>query len=199
MNDYRRRRSAVDPRQGVRTPAPPPSMPAYPEDDRYGMESGKKAVGFPLGQPTMFKHGRILRDCHWIINWDYRGPVAPAGTDQLAVACFTTDKDEAALIRHVQLQALALAQDNIDARWQIWAEGHQLAAGGQTQTPTELDIYIPPICLVTTYFRVINNAANAIYFQYALNTVKFNAGNDVWTWGTANQRPNPAIGAVVWP
>lgn len=176
-------------------------MPMEPQTDPYGF--GAKAIGYPMGQASVFAGGRPLRDCLFDTTWEHRGPVANTITD-LGTALVTgrmLPDNRALYIPRLYLVALATTNLNLDARWQIYADGKFIHGAPWEGAPQDVDIYFPPRTQINFYFRVINNLGVGInvFFDYAVQTVEFDVRGDIWDWGTGSNIPNPAAGAVVWP
>lgn len=180
-------------------PIPPPDMPTEKQTDPYGF--GAKAIGNPMGQPTVFVGDRPLRDCIFGTTWDHRGPVADTDTDLGAVLVTgrMLPDDRALYIPRLFLTSFILTNFDLDSRWQLYADGKFIHGAPWEAASQDIDIFFPPRTQVTFYFRVVNNVGANVFFDYAVQWVEFNAGDDIWKWGTGSNIANPAAGAVVWP
>lgn len=170
------------------------------KDDRYGQAGRVKAIGYPLGKPTMFIDGRLLE------NYEYeaaRGVMTGVGnaTSNLTIQMLAVPYNRALYIPWVVMGTFGNFTEDIVASWQIWADNREIASGVAGAYRADTKIYIPMDSQVTFYARIVNAigpVANRFYF-YGVPLITFDTRPDVWEWGRGNNAANPAIGALNWP
>lgn len=169
------------------------------QKDEYNQGRGKKTFGYPLGQPTKFLDGRLLRNVVFGTTWDRLGPIANLATVNAGVnVALPIPEHRALYIQQVSLLALIAANVDLEARWQIWSGGKFIIAGAWQAGPIPIEIYFPPLENVRFYYYIVNNVGANVWADYVVNWVEFDARDDKWEWGRGSQGVNP-VTAPVWP